>query len=102
MDTKKVNKTKLAKLTKDMQLRQLDHINQDMKCIETIGEITRYRRWKIKQQSCINYTNENDRLIGELAQTNVPYNVGRKNEQRIQSIKQAYTDSRLAMHILEP
>ena len=44
MDTKKVNKTKLAKLTKDMQLRQLDHINQDMKCIETIGEITKYRR----------------------------------------------------------
>ena len=68
--------------------------------IETIGEITNYRRRRMKQLNSMNYKNEYDRLIGELSQINVPYSLRHKIEQRKRTIKQAYQYSQLAKNII--
>ena len=63
-----------------------------MNCIETIGEITKYRRRKMKQQNSMNYKSKYDRLIGKLSKPNVSYGVRLNIEQRNQILKQAYQD----------
>ena len=80
-----------------MQLRHLDHIKKQMTAIETIGEITNYRRRRMKQQNYISYNSKSDRPIGELSQI---HSVRHKIEQRRLTIKQAYQDSQLAKNIL--
>ena len=86
-----------------MQLRQLYHLKKkEMQGISTIGNSNNYRRRKLKQQTNINYKNEYDRLVGELSQTNLPYDVRHKIEQRQKVIKQVYQDNQIAKYILFP
>ena len=54
MDKTKANKTKLAKLNKDMQLNPLNHLKKEMQGIEAISDYTSYRRRRAKQQKNMN------------------------------------------------
>ena len=99
---KHVNKTKLAKLIKEMQLNQLNHIKKAMKEIEAINDYTSYRRCKAKQQKNMNIKNEYDRLIGELSQTNIATRTRDRIERRKRDIKAAYQGSQHEKNILLP
>ena len=68
---KAVNNTRLAKLIKEMQLNQLNHLKKEKPGIEAISEYTSCRRRRAKQQNNMNYKSEYDRLIGQLLQTTI-------------------------------
>ena len=46
-----------------------------MKGISTIGNTNHYRRRRLRVQNNIHYKNEYERLVGELSQANLPYDV---------------------------
>ena len=99
---KQVNKTKLAKLIKEMQLNQLNHLKKEMTGIETISEYTCYRRRRAKQQKNMNIKNEYDRLIGELTQTNITAGTKDRIARRKRDIKATYQGSQHEKNILLP
>ena len=59
-----MHKPKLANILKEMQERHLDHAKKEMNGIEAIGEITKFRCRRVKQQNHMNYKSEYDPLIG--------------------------------------
>ena len=99
---KQVNKTKLAKLIKEMQLNQLNHLKKEMPGIEAISDYTSYRQRRAKQQKNMNIKNEYDRLIGELSQTNIAARTRDRIERRKRDIKAAYQGSQHQNNILLP
>ena len=64
----KISKSKLANRIKELQLRQLDHLRKEMKCISTIGISHNYWRRRLREQNNINYKNKYEILVGELSQ----------------------------------
>ena len=99
---KQVNKSKLAKLIKEMQLNQLNHLKKEMQGIEAISDFISYRRRRAKQQKNMNIKNEYDRLIGELSQTNITAGPRDRIERRNGDIKAAYQGSQRETNILLP
>ena len=102
MDKNKANKTKLAKLNKEMQLNPLNHLKKEMQGIEAISDYTSYRHRRAKQQNNINYRSEEDRLIGELSQTTITPGTRDKIERRKTDIKAANEGSQYTKNILLP
>ena len=82
-----VNKTKLAKLIKDMQLKQLNHLKKVMQGLKAISDYTSCRRRRAKQQNNMSIKHEYDRLIGELSQTNIAAGSRDRIERRKRDIK---------------
>ena len=62
----------------------------------------KYRRRRLEQDKNIIYNSEYDRVVGELSQTNVPYGVRHIIEERMQIIKNYYSESQLTKHKLLP
>ena len=87
---KQVNKTKLAKLIKEMQLNQLNHLKKEMQGIEASSDYTSYRPRRAQQQNNMNIQNEYDRMIGELSQTNITAGTRDRLERRKRDIKASY------------
>ena len=98
----KENTTKLAKVIKEMQLNQLNHVKKEMQGIEAISDYTSYRRGRAKQASNMNYKSEYDRLIGELSQTTITPGRRDRIEKRKRDIKAAYPGSQYTKNIVLP
>ena len=97
-----MNKTKLAKLIKEMQLNQLNQLKKEVQGLDAISDYTSYRRRRAKQQQNMNIKNEYARLIGELSQTNIAAGTRDRIERRKHDIKAAYQGSQHAENILLP
>ena len=85
-----------------MQLNQLNHLEKEMKGIQSISDYTSYRLRRAKQQKNINYKSEYDRLIGELSQTTITPGTRDLIERRKRDIKTAYQGSQYRQNILLP
>ena len=92
----KIDKPTLVKVKKVIHQRQISNLKKEMRPIQTIGDSRKCKRRRLSEQNTINYQSEYDRLAGELWETNVPYAVRHRIEQRQQTFKQAYHDSQYA------
>ena len=101
MEMEKVNKTRLVKVNKEMQLNK-NHLSKEMKGIEAIVDYTSYSRRRAKQQNNMNYKSEYDRLIGELSQTTVTPGTRDRIERRKRDIQAAYQGRQYTNNILLP
>ena len=94
--------TKLAKLIKEMQLNQLNHLKKELQGTEAISDYTSYRRNRANQQKNMNYKSEYDRLIGEPSQTNITAGTRDRIERRKRDINASYQCSQHEKSILLP
>ena len=85
-----------------MQLKQFNHIENEIKGIQSISDYTSYRLRRAKQQRHINYKSEYDRLVGELSQTTITPGTRDLIERRKRDIKTAYQGNQYIKHILSP
>ena len=91
------SKTKiLANPFTNMRQLQLAHFKTEMNGDSNNWTEKIYAQKRLEQEKTTNYTNEYDRLVGELSQTNVPYLIRHTIEQRMKTVKQTYSDSQLA------